>query len=159
MRIPASKELDIKKAILKAIENNTSPAKLADSFGVSKSTIYKYRRGLAEQGFIKKNENGAYIIQPNKFSTKSSDVPKTADLELSYQSENLEVKDKEYVHIKDHHIQNQNDQADQPEEEQEVEVEVKVLKKERNFTPIEESNNKQKGLLQRLFGKFIKKKD
>ncbi|WP_150468145.1 replication/maintenance protein RepL [Francisella sp. SYW-9] len=156
MRIPASKELDIKKAILKAIENNTSPAKLADSFGVSKSTIYKYRRGLTEQGFIKKNENGAYIIQPNKFSTKSSEVPKTADLELSYESENLEIKDKEYVHIKDHHVQNLNDDAAQSEEEQEVEV--KILKKKQNFTSIEEPNDKQKGLLQRLFGKFIKKK-
>ncbi|QIW10772.1 helix-turn-helix domain-containing protein [Francisella sp. LA112445] len=156
MKIPASKELDIKKAILKAIENNTSPAKLADSFGVSKSTIYKYRRGLVEQGFIQKNENGVYVISPNKFSIKPSKVPKTADLELSYQSESLEVKDNQYVHIKDHHVQNLNDQAEQPEEEQEVEV--KILKKKQNFTPIEEPNDKQKGLLQKLFGKFIKKK-
>ena len=156
MKIPASKELDIKKAILKAIENNMSPAKLADNFGVSKSTIYKYRRELADQGFIQKNENGIYIISPNKFSIKPSNIPKTADLELSYESESLEVKDKEYVHIKDHHIQNLNDDAAQPEEEQEVEV--KILKKKHNYTHFEESNDKQKGLFQRLFGKFIKKK-
>ncbi|MED7819678.1 MULTISPECIES: HTH domain-containing protein [unclassified Francisella] len=155
MKIPASKELDIKKAILKAIENNVSPAKLADSFGVSKSTIYKYRRMLADQGFIQKNENDIYVISPNKFSIKPSNVPKTADLELSYENENLEIKDNKYVNIKDLHTQNTHDKT---ESEEGQEVEVKILKKKQNFTPIEEPSYKQKGLLHKLFGKLIKKK-
>ncbi|ASG67456.1 hypothetical protein fh0823_00500 [Francisella halioticida] len=155
MKIPASKELDIKKAILKAIESNTSPAKLADSYGVSKSTIYKYRRMLADQGFIKKNENGAYIIQPNKFSTKPSDVPKTADLELSYQNESLEVKNSDSTHTKeDHHLQS----TDQTESKECEEVEVKILKKKQNFTPTKESNIENKGLFKKFLGKFKKKK-
>jgi predicted transcriptional regulator len=86
MRIPAEKELSMKKAILKAIENGESPAKLAPSFGVSKSTIYKYRRALRNQGFIKKNENDIYVITQNKFSTKPQ-IPETADLEFDYKDE------------------------------------------------------------------------
>ena len=70
MKIPAEKEFAMKKAILKAIELGKSPAQLAPSFGVSKSTIYKYRRMLRDQGFIYKNENDIYVITENKFSTK-----------------------------------------------------------------------------------------
>ncbi|MDE4998976.1 hypothetical protein NAI79_12220, partial [Francisella tularensis subsp. holarctica] len=46
------------------------PAQLADSFGVSKSLIYKYRRALRDQGFLRKNENDMYVITQNKFSIK-----------------------------------------------------------------------------------------
>lgn len=54
MKIPNEKEFAIKKAILKAIEQGYSVAQLADGFGVSRSLIYKYRRVLRDQGFIRK---------------------------------------------------------------------------------------------------------
>lgn len=158
MKIPASRELAIKRAILKAIENNVSPAKLADNFGVSKSTIYKYRRELADQGFIQKNKNNIYIISPNKFSIKPSNIPKTADLELSYKNEkNLNLEDDRYVHIKDHHIQSTDDHVDVEPEECE-EVEVKILKKKQNFTPPEGPSIENKGLFKKFLDKFKKKK-
>ena len=158
MKIPASRELAIKKAILKAVENNVSPAKLADNFGVSKSTIYKYRRELAEQGFIQKNENDIYIISPNKFSIKPSNIPKTADLKLSYKSEKiLNLEDNKYIHIKDHHIQNTDGHVDAEPEECE-EVEVKILKKKQNFIPPEEPSIENKGLFKNFLDKFKKKK-
>ena len=81
MKIPAEKEFAIKKAILKAIEHGYSPAQLADSFGVSKSLIYKYRRALRDQGFIRKNENDIYIITENKFSIKPR-MPESGKLDL-----------------------------------------------------------------------------
>ena len=68
MKIPAEKEFAIKKAILKAIEHGYTLAQLADGFGVSKSLIYKYRRALRDQGFIRKNKNDIYVITQNKFS-------------------------------------------------------------------------------------------
>ncbi|ORM38461.1 hypothetical protein A2G94_07200 [Francisella endosymbiont of Ornithodoros moubata] len=81
MKIPAEKEFAIKKAILKAIEHGYSPAQLADSFGVSKSLIYKYRRALRDQGFIRKNENDVYVITENKFSIKPR-MPESGKLDL-----------------------------------------------------------------------------
>ncbi|ALB01292.1 hypothetical protein ACH24_00385 [Francisella persica ATCC VR-331] len=81
MKIPADKEFAIKKAILKAIEHGYSPAQLADSFGVSKSLIYKYRRALKDHGFIRKNENDIYIITENKFSIKPR-MPESSKLDL-----------------------------------------------------------------------------
>ncbi|WP_150464786.1 helix-turn-helix domain-containing protein [Francisella sp. SYW-2] len=83
MKIPNEKEFAIKKAILKAIEQGYSVAQLADGFGVSRSLIYKYRRALRDQGFIKKNENDVYVITENKFSMKP-EAPKTASLDLKY---------------------------------------------------------------------------
>lgn len=76
MRIPVEKEIVMKKAILKAIEYGQSAAKLADSFGVSKSTVYKYRRALRNQGFVKKNENGIYVLTNNKFSALMASASK-----------------------------------------------------------------------------------
>lgn len=81
MKILPEKELAIKKAIIKAVETGHSAAVLAESFSVSKSTIYKYRRILKDQGFIKKNENGVYVITTNKFSTQAQSVA-TAELPL-----------------------------------------------------------------------------
>lgn len=81
MKIPAGKEFAIKKAILKAIEHDYSPAQLADSFGVSKGLIYKYRRALRDQGFIRKNENYVYVITENKFSIKPR-MPESGKLDL-----------------------------------------------------------------------------
>ncbi|MEY8767620.1 FTL_1293 family small RNA FtrC-regulated protein [Francisella philomiragia] len=83
MKIPNEKEFAIKKAILKAIEQGYSVAQLADGFGVSRSLIYKYRRVLRDQGFIRKNENDMYVITENKFSMKP-ETPKTASLDLKY---------------------------------------------------------------------------
>ena len=74
MRILPEKELAMKKAIIKAIENGQSSAKLADHFGVSKSSIYKYRRILREQGFISKDESGNFVITDVKFSKKENDA-------------------------------------------------------------------------------------
>jgi DNA-binding transcriptional regulator YhcF (GntR family) len=74
MKILPEKELAIKKAIIKAIENGQSAAKLADHFGVSKSSIYKYRRILREQGFITKDENDNFVITDVKFSKKTNDA-------------------------------------------------------------------------------------
>ena len=74
MRILPEKELAMKKAIIKAIENGQSSAKLADHFGVSKSSIYKYRRILREQGFITKNECGNFVVTDVKFSKKENDI-------------------------------------------------------------------------------------
>ncbi|MDE4971868.1 hypothetical protein NAI46_09665, partial [Francisella tularensis subsp. holarctica] len=54
---------------------------LADSFGVSKSLIYKYRRALRVQGFIRKNENDRYVITQNKFSIKPR-IPESGKLDL-----------------------------------------------------------------------------
>lgn len=74
MRILPEKELAMKKAIIEAIENGQSAAKLADQFGVSKSSIYKYRRILREQGFISKDESGNFVVTDVKFSKKENDV-------------------------------------------------------------------------------------
>ena len=79
MKISFEQELFMKKSILYAIENNYSMTQLADHFGVSKSTIYKYRRHLRDQGFIKKNENGIYFVVNNKFSKRleKSQIPQS----------------------------------------------------------------------------------
>ncbi len=74
MKILPEKELAIKKAIIKSIENGQSAAKLADHFGVSKSSIYKYRRILREQGFITKDQNDNFVITDVKFSKKTNDT-------------------------------------------------------------------------------------
>ncbi|MFV9973226.1 MAG: hypothetical protein AB8V06_07720 [Francisella endosymbiont of Hyalomma asiaticum] len=81
MKIPAEKEFAIKKEIFKAIEHGYSPAQLADSFSVSKSLIYKYRRALRDKGFIRKNENDVYVITENKFSIKPR-MPESGKLDL-----------------------------------------------------------------------------
>jgi len=84
MKILPEKELAIKRAIIKAVESGHSAAKLADGFGVSKSTIYKYRRILRDQGFIRKNENDAYIITANRFSSQAQNIATSElDLEIS----------------------------------------------------------------------------
>ena len=88
MKLPQEKIIKIKKSILKAIELGESPAKLGVKFGVSKSTIYKYRRELKELGFIKKNENDIYVVVGNKFSTKSKTNLETEPLDLSYNDDN-----------------------------------------------------------------------
>ena len=89
MKIPHGKELAIKKAIIKAVESGHSAAKLANGFGVSKSTIYKYRRILRGQGFIKKNENDLYIITANKFSKQSQNIATgELSLEINYEEKN-----------------------------------------------------------------------
>ncbi|AIT09908.1 hypothetical protein LO80_07965 [Candidatus Francisella endociliophora] len=75
MRIPVQKEIAMKRAIFNAIKNGQSAAKLADGFGVSKSTIYKYRRALRDQGFVKKNENDVYVVTQSKFLEDISSKP------------------------------------------------------------------------------------
>jgi hypothetical protein len=84
MKLSFEKELAIKKAILYGTENNVSIANYADGFGVSKSTIYKYRRILVEQGFIAKEFDGSYSIVENKYSKKISTKPKVHTLDLSF---------------------------------------------------------------------------
>jgi len=84
MKLPFEKELAIKKAILYGTENNVNITNYADGFGISKSTIYKYRRMLVEQGFIAKESDGSYSIVENKYSKKASTKPKVHTLDLSF---------------------------------------------------------------------------
>jgi transposase-like protein len=135
MRIPAEKEVAMKKSILHAIENGTSVAALANKFGTSKSTIYKYRRALRDLGYIKKNENDVYVITDNKFSKRPT-TPKTSNLDLSFKDE----VEKEYIevvnsHNKDLFIQN---------------ILHEAAKKEIKVAP------KEKGIFQKFFGKLKK---
>lgn len=97
MKIPHQKEFAMKKAIMIAIEKGESVSALASYFGVSKSTIYKYRRALRDQGFIVKNENDIYVVTENKFSKKQQ-APKTAEMNFDeYIDENLYTKQKESI--------------------------------------------------------------
>ena len=86
MSIPSQRELSIKRSIIKAIETGSSVSALAQNFGISKSSIYKYRRSLRDLGYIKKNENGVYVVSENKFSNRLT-TPKTSDLDLTFKEE------------------------------------------------------------------------
>ncbi|AJC49456.1 hypothetical protein IB642_04385 [Allofrancisella guangzhouensis] len=140
MRIPVEKEFTIKKAVLNAIEKNQSPAKLADSFGVSKSTIYKYRRALRDQGFIKKTENDIYVIVENKFSIKDA-TPKSGDLFSttirSYEAE------PEFTKITDIPVRN--------------DMEQRLQSKIEEMRRIKQEHDDEKGVFKKLIGKFKKK--
>ena len=98
MKILPEKELAMKKAIIKAIENGQSAAKLADHFGVSKSSIYKYRRILREQGFITKDENDNFILTDIKFSKQADN---TTSVEAEKNSDIKEVGETEFTNLKE----------------------------------------------------------
>jgi len=155
MKIPAEKEFAMKKAILKAIESGKSPAQLAPSFGVSKSTIYKYRRMLRDQGFIYKNENDIYVITENKFSTKDKN-PKSGDLfdqaELTSSNTNEE---------KLNEPSETNKTKDQLAEEDAKDLQIlstmnKILQ-DRKKDKLAEANAKNKGLFKKFFKKVAGK--
>lgn len=153
MRIPAEKEFAMKKAILKAIEAGHSPAQLAPSFGVSKSTIYKYRRMLRDQGFIKKNENDVYVITENKFSTKANN-PKSGDLfeaqeappvvlELDLEQMKSQTQKKQIKEMKDIPTRD--------------EMEQRLQSKIEQMRNSQQEDSQNKNLLKKFLGKFIKK--
>ncbi|EDO66710.1 hypothetical protein BSY87_05295 [Francisella tularensis subsp. holarctica FSC022] len=154
MKIPAEKEFAIKKAILKAIEHGYSPAQLADSFGVSKSLIYKYRRALRDQGFIRKNENDMYVIIQNKFSIKPR-IPESGKLDLDN-----DIKDQPQPNL-----QASNQELEQPiidEPKPDVSrTEIKFQEKLQQIREIQlqqqqNAANQDKGLFKKIIGKFKK---
>ncbi len=91
MKILPEKKLAIKNAIIKAIENGQNAAKLSEHFGVSKSSIYKFRRILREQGFIAKDENDNFIVTDVKFYKQTSDASSIKVEEKSKIEEVLEI--------------------------------------------------------------------
>lgn len=151
MRIPAKKELAIKKSIMKAIESGNSVSALANHFGISKSTIYKYRRAMRDLGFIKKNENDVYVITENKFSSRKA-APKTSKLDLSFRKD----VEKEYIDVSK--IQETLETQDISEVEP-----VKNLHQKQNKDLFIQNRVakpvvavKEKGLLKKIFGKLKK---
>ncbi|KEI34790.1 FTL_1293 family small RNA FtrC-regulated protein [Allofrancisella frigidaquae] len=140
MRIPAEREFVIKKAVFKAIKKNESPAKLANSFGISKSTIYKYRRALRDQGFIKKNENGIYVAVENKFSIKKA-IPQSGDL-FSTTTKN-HFAEPEYTKITDIPVRD--------------DIEQRLQSKVQEMRKIKQEHDNEKGVFKKLLGKFKKK--
>ena len=136
MKILPQKELAMKRAIIKTIENGHSSAKLADHFGVSKSTIYKYRRILREQGFITKDENDNFIITDIKFSKQE---PITQPEESA--SEQINNKENDLIEIR---------YAD-TNQDMEQRLQSKIEKMHATF------ENAEKGLIQKFFSRFKKK--
>lgn len=154
MKIPAEKEFAMKKAILKAIELGKSPAQLALSFGVSKSTIYKYRRMLRDQGFIYKNENDIYVVTENKFSSKEKN-PKSGSL---FSESELDKSIKNTEQLNEHNIikKIQNQQVEYTENVEILNTMNKVLQ-DRKKDKLVEANAKSKGLLNKFFKKIAGK--
>ncbi|APC92235.1 MULTISPECIES: FTL_1293 family small RNA FtrC-regulated protein [Francisella] len=153
MKIPAEKEFAIKKAILKAIEHGYSPAQLADGFGVSKSLIYKYRRALRDQGFIRKNENSIYVITQNKFSIKPR-MPETGKLNLDD-----DIKDPSQQTQQTINQDIQQPVINEPQFETNH-VEIKIQQKLQQIRQIQlqqqNAANQDKGLFKKILGKFKK---
>ena len=139
MKILPEKELAIKKAIIKAVESGHSAAKLADGFGVSKSTIYKYRRILREQGFITKDENDNFILTDIKFSKQTD---KTISVEAEKNSDVKEVKKTEFTSLKEVPTDETMEQRLQDK-----------IEKMRNSS---ESVQEDKGIINKIFGFFKK---
>ncbi|APC97903.1 FTL_1293 family small RNA FtrC-regulated protein [Francisella frigiditurris] len=138
MKIPREKELAIKKAIIQCIEKNESAAKLADDLGISKSTIYKYRKALVDQGFLIKESDGSFSTVENKYSTKPSKKPKMHTLDLSF-NESSESDLEENI--------------EEPLKREEVELIIKE-----DFSKLEtidsEFDNENTGLIKKIFNKF-----
>lgn len=154
MKIPAEKEFAIKKAILKAIEHGYSPAQLADSFGVSKSLIYKYRRALKDQGFIRKNENDIYVITENKFSIKPR-MPKSRKLDLDD-----DIKDQPQQTQQANNQDIQQSVIDEP-KPQINRTEIKIQEKLQQIRQIQlqqqqNAASQDKGLFKKILDKFKK---
>ena len=151
MKIPAEKEFAIKKAILKAIEHGYSPAQLADSFGVSKSLIYKYRRALRDQGFIRKNENDIYVITENKFSIKPR-VPESGKLDLDD-----DIKDQLHQTQQANNQDIQQPVIDEP-KPQINRTEIKIQEKLQQIQLQQQQNaaTQDKGLFKKILDKFKK---
>ncbi|MEY8703178.1 transcriptional regulator [Francisella philomiragia] len=159
MKIPNEKEFAIKKAILKAIEQGYSVAQLADGFGVSRSLIYKYRRVLRDQGFIRKNENDMYVITENKFSMKP-EAPKTASLDFKYadlndpntyseQNQPIETVDNETFSDENHQQDNSLATIESIQDSVEQIQRLNELKKANKLRA-------KKGFLNKVFGKIKK---
>lgn len=153
MKIPAEKEFAIKKAILKAIEHGYIPTQLADVFGVSKSLIYKYRRALRDQGFIRKNENDIYVITQNKFSIKPR-MPETGKLKLDD-----DIKDPSQQTQQTINQDIQQPVINEPQFETNH-VEIKIQQKLQQIRQIQlqqqNAANQDKGLFKKILGKFKK---
>ncbi|AEE26900.1 FTL_1293 family small RNA FtrC-regulated protein [Francisella hispaniensis] len=154
MKIPAEKEFAIKKAILNAIEHGYSPAQLADSFGVSKSLIYKYRRALRDQGFIRKNENDIYVITQNKFSIKPR-MPESGKLNLDD-----DTKDKPQPTQQANNQNLQQNLIDEPQPEinrTEIKIQEKLQQiREIQLQQQQNAANQDKGLFKKIIDKFKK---
>ncbi|QIV96550.1 ArsR family transcriptional regulator [Allofrancisella inopinata] len=140
MRIPYENEFIIKKSILKAIEKNASPAKLASSFGISKSTIYKYRRALRDQGFVKKNENGIYVIVVNKFSIQHP----TEEFDNSFSLAIETCTPAKYTKIKDTSMRD------------DIEQRLQSKVEEMRMRKTKQEHDNEKGVFKKLLRKFKK---
>ncbi len=138
MKILPEKELAMKKAIIKAIENGQSAAKLADHFGVSKSSIYKYRRILREQGFITKDENDNFVITDIKFSKQTD---KAISVEAEKNPDVKEVEKTEFTSLKEVPTN----------ETMEQRLQDKIEKMRGTY-----EENEDKGLMNKIFGFFKK---
>lgn len=157
MKIPTQKEFAIKKAIMLAIEKGESVAKLSPYFGVSKSTIYKYRRVLREQGFIIKNENDIYVITENKFSKKPK-RPKTADLNFGYNTteESTITKQTNYStdkELNNNAISSEIEYTSIKEIPTDEKMEQRLQDKIQQMRSVYEQNTK-KSILKKIFSKF-----
>lgn len=146
MKIPREKELAIKKAIIQCIEKNESAAKLADDLGISKSTIYKYRKALVDQGFLIKESDGSFSTVENKYSTKPSKKPKMHTLDLSFN----ESSKSDLEEIPEENIE---ENIEEPLKREEVELIIKE-----DFSKLEtidsEFDNENTGLIKKIFNKF-----
>ncbi|QLE78269.1 helix-turn-helix domain-containing protein [Francisella sp. Scap27] len=163
MKIPHQKEFAMKKAIMIAIEKGESVSKLASYFGVSKSTIYKYRRSLRDQGFIIKNENEVYVVTENKFSKKPH-TPKTAKFNFDNNNDSTQTKVTEScdppapnddISVKNTSLEDINNESLEEiptSDAMEQRLQSKVEKMRDTY---EESYDK-KGLFKKLFSRFVK---
>ncbi|MFC4892504.1 HTH domain-containing protein [Pseudofrancisella aestuarii] len=150
MKIPREKELAIKRAIIQCIEKNESAAKLADDLGISKSTIYKYRKALVDQGFLIKESDGSFSTVENKYSTKQSKKPKMHTLDLSFNESpesDLEETPKENIE------ETPKENIEETLKREEVELIIKE-----DFSRLEtidsEFDNENTGLIKKIFNKF-----
>lgn len=161
MKIPHQKEFAIKKAIMIAIEKGENVSKLASYFGVSKSTIYKYRRSLRDQGFVIKNENEVYVVTENKFSKKPQ-TPKTAEFNFNNNATQTKVVEhcdspapNDDISVKNTSLEDINNKSLKEiptSDAMEQRLQSKVEKMRDTY---EESYDK-KGLFKKLLSRFVK---
>mgnify|MGYP000569054503 CR=1 FL=1 len=174
MKLTFEKELAIKRSVIQATEKGVGVSKLAEHFGVSKSTIYKYRRILTEQGFLIKESDGIYLVAENKYSNKPSTQPKIHTLDLSLSDDGIKEEDKVEIvvnnntpfefdnegSITDHHqYHSQETDLSDNIEHQESPIIIKERENYRkDYTSKEMPNKKRKNIVKNLFSKVTKRK-
>ena len=151
MKLTFEKELAIKRGVIKATEKGIGVSKLAEHFGVSKSTIYKYRRILTEQGFLIKESDGVYLVAQNKYSNKSSSQPKIHTLDLSITDSDNIYSTEETIAIKSHSLERES--TNNPKE-----VNTALPQTKESFKENPKKNTKRKNFVKKIFNKVKKKK-